>query len=68
MSMAMAKEICSCGANILIDNLPDVSVGYRLSEWRKEHRHEMSITKSVGEVSVTRPWGPEHPSYDEQGQ
>lgn len=65
--MASARETCACGATIRIE-MPESYIGTRLSDWRKEHRHEMSETKRVGNVSVTRPWGPEHPSYDEQGQ
>lgn len=53
--IATAREICVCGAIIRLE-MSDVPIGYRLTEWRKEHRHEMNETRSVGEVSVTKPW------------
>lgn len=55
LGMASARETCVCGATIRLE-ISENYVGTRLTDWRKEHRHEMSVTKRVGDVSVIKPW------------
>ena len=35
-----ASEKCSCGAQITVEGYPQSELVARLSEWRREHRHE----------------------------
>lgn len=50
--MATARETCACGATIRIEEVDYMALGSWLTEWRKDHRHEMSVAKTVGDVSM----------------
>ena len=54
--MPLADETCACGASIHIECENDMYLGYRLAEWRKGHQHWPMETKTVGNVSVSKPW------------
>lgn len=55
MNCQEAFETCACGATIKVAAKWATEVRDRLKEWREGHKHWPQETRTVGDVSVSRP-------------
>lgn len=47
--MSPTTETCACGASITVDVRDGLVLGFRLAEWRKEHRHDLDAAYACRE-------------------
>ena len=63
MSCESAFETCGCGATIRTESRYASDIAIRLRDWREGHKHWPMETKTVGNISISKPV---IPSYDTQ--
>lgn len=47
--MSTATEMCACGASITVDARDVLALGWRLSDWRREHHHDLDAADACRE-------------------
>lgn len=52
--MSTATETCACGASITVDARDVLALGWRLSDWRREHHHDLDAADACRERDEAR--------------
>ncbi len=52
--MSTATETCACGASITCDASDVLALGWRLSDWRREHHHDLDAADACRERDEAR--------------